>query len=389
VAAAYNGQIMRRLFDYPFRIFFLSTAIWAVVAILLWVGLVTGQLALAPTLPFMDWHRHELLFGFVTPAIAGFLLTAVCVWTSTERLHGPSLCSLWLVWLAARVLNLWDAGLPLPVMQAVNLAFLPLVALDAGRRIVRARQGRHAIILVVLALLWLAQAAFLLHNAMTATGVGLLAVSFLMLVIGGRITPAFSANWLRLQGGEPDKVRLVPQLEIALVIAGASLVLALLLAPPAVAAVLAALLAALVTVRIVLWRGWLVRAEPLLWILHLSLLWLPVGLVLLAGQLLAGWPPAAWQHAIGSGAIGGLVLGVMARVALGHTGRPLRLPPGMTFAFILVHLAAAVRVATALALLPWQPGILLAGIAWTAAWLIFLWRYTAILASPRVDGKPG
>lgn len=131
------------------------------------------------------------------------------------------------------------------------------------------------------------------------------------------------------------------------------------------------------------------RAEPLLWILHLSLLWIPAALLLLAGHHLLGWPATAWQHALGIGAMGGLILGVMTRVALGHTGRPLQLPPGMVTAYLLIQLAVVVRLLTVFAVIPWRWGTSLAAAAWIAAFLLFLWRYLPVLCSPRVDGKAG
>src|SRR5690606_22941155 len=117
--------------------------------------------------------------------------------------------------------------------------------------------------------------------------------------------------------------------------------------------------------------------------------WVPIALALLAGTLLADWPSSAWAHAAGTGAIGCLILGVIARVSLGHTGRPLVLPRGMVTAFVFIHLAALIRVLTALEMIPWHPGIGLGSLLWILAYAIFLFRYTRILASPRADHKPG
>jgi uncharacterized protein involved in response to NO len=155
------------------------------------------------------------------------------------------------------------------------------------------------------------------------------------------------------------------------------------------AGILAISAALLMLVRLAGWRGWLVRSEPLLWVLHLSILWVPLALILLAGTLLAGWPSNAWAHAAGTGAVGCLVLGVIARVTLGHTGRPLLLPKGMVLAFAAIHLAAALRVLTALGAIPWHPGIGASVLLWEFAYGMFLVRYARILASPRPDGKAG
>jgi uncharacterized protein involved in response to NO len=156
-----------------------------------------------------------------------------------------------------------------------------------------------------------------------------------------------------------------------------------------VTGVLALLSGTLMLVRLAGWKGWLVREEPLLWILHLSILWVPVSLFLLAGTLFAGWPSNAWSHAAGTGAIACLILGVIARVALGHSGRPLVLPRGMVLAFWAIHLAALIRVVTAFDVISWHSGIGGSALLWLVAFGIFLYRYTAILASPRPDGREG
>ncbi len=385
---------IKNLFAYPFRIFFISTAAWAIIAVFVWVAFVTGLLGRFTPLPSMAWHQHEMLFGFLTPAIAGFLLTAVCVWTGTERLHGLPLVFLWLVWLAGRMATTMGGGLPDGVLMALVLVFLPLVAIDAAWRICSTRQWCHLLILVILGLLWLMEIDMLLNFSGSLAGPTLVMAALLMLVVGGRITPAFSASWLRSKQRESDKIQIYPWLERTLSGSFLALFLAMLFMPSSVNdllvnGLLAAILALISLVRILLWRGWLVIEEPLLWILHLSLLWIPVGLLLLAGNLLLDWPATAWQHAVGTGATGGLILGVMSRVALGHTGRPLKLPGGMVTAFYLVHGAAAVRVLTALDVLPSHFGILCAALLWVLAFSIFLWRYMPILTSPRIDGQPG
>jgi uncharacterized protein involved in response to NO len=378
------------MFAYPFRVFFLSVAAWALVAVLLWVPQVTGWWQLPLALDPLAWHRHEMLFGILSAAIAGFLLTAVCVWTGTERLHSWSLLALWLVWLAGRILLLVGASLPEILVIGLNLLFLPLVMLDAGRRIWRARQQRHLIVLLAVGLIWVAQAVFLLLDSAAAVPAALVGATLLMLVIGGRITPTFSAGWLRMQGGDPGRVRIFPWLEYATLGTVVALFVLILVDVGGIWTLVAALVAALVTgARLAAWRGWLVRRDPLLWILHLSLLWIPVALLLLAGAEAGWWPATVWYHALGIGAMGGLILGVISRVSLGHTGRPLVLPRGMVVAFVLVHASAVVRVVTAFGGLSWQTGVSLSALLWMLAFALFLWRYGSILIRPRVDEAPG
>lgn len=385
-----TGGSAATVFAYPFRIFFLSAAGLAVLLVPAWLILLLGGWRWPLALPALAWHQHEMLFGFLQAAIAGFLLTAVCAWTGTQRLHALPLLALWLLWLVGRLLMLTGAALPPAIVVTVDLAFLPLVMLDFGWRVLRARQYRQLLVLAVLAGFWLMDLGFHLYPGGVSVHAALLLAMLLMLVIGGRITPAFSGNWLRLQGRDATPIRVIPALERA-VLAAMLAVLAVELWPagPALRASAALLTAGLVAMRLLLWRGWLVGAEPLLWILHLALAWIPVALLLLAASAMGWVAPTAWVHAAGTGAIGALILGVMSRVALGHTGRPLQLPPGMTAAFVLVLVAGLIRVATAVGLLPWRLGVATAAALWIAAYLIFLIRYWSVLSSPRLDGKPG
>ena len=378
-----------QLFAYPFRIFFLSMTVLTLAAIPLWVLEISGAINLPLAMPGLFWHQHEMLFGFLSAAIAGFLLTAVCVWTGTERTHGWPLVLLWSVWLAGRLLLLLGAGLPDWLVQGVNLAFLPLVMIDAGWRVVKARQKRQLMILVVLGLLWAMQIGFVTRLDMTYSYGALIMAMALISIIGGRITPAFTNGWLNRNGVNGPAVKMVPQLDLAALFSMIALLLTLFAGWHTVAALLAVIAAGLMLIRLYNWKGWLARREPLLWILHLSILWVPVALLLLAGTLLADWPSNAWSHAAGTGAIGCLILGVIARVSLGHTGRPLVLPKGMVLAFVAIQLAAVIRVITALNMIPWHPGIGTSTLLWVLAYGLFLVRYTGVLARPRADGKPG
>ncbi len=178
---------------------------------------VTGVVQLPLALPALFWHQHEMLFGFLSAAIAGFLLTAVCVWTQTNRTHGALLAGLWSVWLAGRLLLAFGGNLPDWLVQGVNLAFLPpLVMIDAGWRVWKARQKRQLMILLVLGLLWLMQIGFVTRLDMAFSYGALIMAMALISIIGGRITPpAFSAGWLRQRGGNAEAVRMIPALDMA------------------------------------------------------------------------------------------------------------------------------------------------------------------------------
>ncbi|MDI9244358.1 NnrS family protein [Marinobacter sp. CHS3-4] len=374
---------LSQLFSYPFRIFSVSLALFAVLAVPLWVGELTGLLHLPLGLPGFFWHQHEMLFGFLSAAIAAFLLTAVCVWTGTERTHGAPLLGLWLVWLGGRLLMGFGEGLPIWLINGGGLLFLPLVMLDAAWRIWGARQYRQVVILLVLLLLWIMQAGFLLSYNEAFSAGGLLMAMTLAGIIGGRITPAFSTGWLRQQGMAEPGISVVPVLDRMFVAAMIILLLLPLAGYQWWAGLVAVPASVLMFARLFGWKGWLVMSNPLLWILHISLLWIAVALVLLAGHQLLGWPEGAWIHAAGLGVIGSLVLGVIARVCLGHTGRALVLPRGMVLAFVAMQVATVIRVVTAFGLLDWSFGVSVSAVLWVVAYLIFLIRYTGILMRPR------
>ncbi|HLT14116.1 MAG TPA: NnrS family protein [Marinobacter sp.] len=388
-SAEHTGASVGQLFAYPFRIFFLSMTVLTVIGVPLWVLEVSGVLNLPLAMPALFWHQHEMLFGFLSAAIAGFLLTAVCVWTQTERTHGLPLMLLWGVWLAGRVLLAFGGSLPDLLVQGINLAFMPLVMIDAGWRVWHARQKRQVMIVVVLGLLWLMQIGFVTRLDMSFSYGALIMAMALISIIGGRITPAFTAGWLRQRGEDASAVKMIPALDMAALFSMILLMASLVTGWQTLTAIIAVVAAALMLVRLYNWKGWLVRSEPLLWILHLSILWVPVALILLAGSLVAGWPSNAWSHAAGTGAVGCLILGVIARVSLGHTGRPLVLPKGMVLAFVAIQLAALIRVLTAFEVIPWHPGIGSSTLLWVVAYGLFLIRYTGVLASPRADGRAG
>ncbi len=388
-SAQADSASVSQLFSYPFRIFFLSMTLLALLVIPLWVLQVTGVINLPLAMPGLFWHQHEMLFGFLSAAIAGFLLTAVCVWTQTERTHGFRLVLLWCVWLAGRLLLALGADLPDWLVQGFNLAFLPLVMLDAGWRIWHAKQKRQLMILVVLGLLWLMQIGFVTRLNMAFSHGALIMAMALISIVGGRITPAFTTGWLRQHGLDASAVKTIPALDMATLFSMILLTASLVTGWQTLTGILAIIAGTLMLVRIANWKGWRARKEPLLWVLHLAILWVPIALYLLAGTIFAGWPSNAWSHAAGTGAISCLILGVIARVTLGHTGRPLVLPKGMVIAFIAIQLAALIRVLTAFDIIPWHPGIGSSTLLWIFAYGMFLVRYTKILASPRPDGRAG
>lgn len=377
-----------------FRPFFLAGTAFAALAIPLWLGVLAGWWpAWQPAGGALAWHRHEMLFGFGTAIVAGFLLTAAQNWTGRPGPSGRPLAALALLWLAARLA--WLFAAPPWLLIPLELAFLPAVALAVGRTLWAVRQVRNYPTVGLLALLTFADLLVMLgllrgDAAWQRQGVlaALWLVATMMGLIGGRVIPFFTQRGL----GRPAQVAALAWLEWGA--QGGLVLLAVLTAAgvalqphPAFGALFAAV-ALLHGVRLARWHDADLWRVPLLWSLHLAYAWMVAAL---AGQALwhFGWLASSSLalHALAVGGVGGLILAMVARVSLGHTGRPLQAPRAMLWAFALVNLAAVARVLLP-AVLP-LGALLLAGACWTGAFALFVWHYAPLLCRPRPDGQPG
>lgn len=384
-------------FAYGFRPFFLLAGVYACVAIIIWLGLFgAGSSGSGTFLPQL-WHGHEMLFGFVSAAIAGFMLTAVPSWTGSRGFGGAPLVALVVLWLAGRVAFLPLLDLPFAVVATAELVFLPGLLILVAPSLLRSR-NRNTPLILVLAALWTCDLYFLLAArdgnftaASTALRVALSIVLLLITVIGGRITPAFTSNALRRHGVEVS-FRSSPVVERLLIVAMlAYIAVDILAATPAVVILVSTIAAALQVLRLSRWHSLKTFGEPVVWILHVAYLALPVGLVLRVVHTSAGFGWAAfWQHALGIGAAATMILAVMTRASLGHTGRELVVSPAIVIAYIALVLAMFLRVFGP-AFLPVSYGttMLLAGGAWLVSFALFVIVYAPILVTRRVDGRSG
>lgn len=356
----------------------------------------TGALPL-PNLPPQLWHAHEMIYGFIGAAIAGFLLTAVPNWTGARRIAGAPLVVLALVWLAGRVAFAASAVLPLTVVAVCDLAFFPVLAGFLAQPLIRAR-NRNTPLLLVLAGIWLTDIAFvygLLRSDVQLSRAALLVaidvILVLITIIGGRIIPAFTASALRARGRAAD-LRTNPWVTGFVIAATVAVVLSDIFAPwHAIAGAIAGGAALLQAWRLAGWRSLRTRDEPLVWCLHLAYSWLPVGLALKAVFLLTGadWS-AHWLHALTIGTAASMVLAVMTRAALGHSGRPLIPAKSIVIAYALLSCAALVRViAPSVVPMDYRWTVLTSSALWIAAFALFLITYTPILMRPRIDSRPG
>jgi uncharacterized protein involved in response to NO len=395
-AAATPGRGLA-LFAYGFRPFFLLAGWYAAVSVPVWLWLYRTGASPFERVPPQLWHGHEMLFGFAIAAIAGFMLTAVPSWTGSRGFAGLPLVMLTVLWLLGRVAFATAGHIPPALIAVAELAFLPGLLLLVAPAVLRTL-NRNLPLLFVLALFWYLDAAFLraalngdpaLARQMLLVTLGV--VLLLITVVGGRIVPAFTANALRARGLEVT-LRTRP-LADRLVIAGmAALAVAdFFRISASISASIAGCTALMHAVRMSGWQTRYTLKDPIVWILHAGYLWLPVGLTLRALHGLWGIGFAAnWVHALGAGAAATMVLAVMTRAALGHTGRPLNVAPAIVWSYCLLLAAGILRVfGPAILPLGYVTIVTISSIAWIAAFLLFGLVYTPILTRPRADGRPG
>jgi uncharacterized protein involved in response to NO len=380
------------LLSYGFRPFFLFGSLYAGLAILVWLPLYLGGLSLPTHFAPRDWHVHEMLYGFLPAVVAGFLLTAVPNWTGRLPLQGRPLLMLLLVWAFGRVavnLSGWIGWLPAAVLDG---AFLAVLAAVTAREIAAGHNWRNLKVLIVLCALFAGNLVFHLEvhfngTADYGTRLGVAASIVLIMLIGGRIVPSFTRNWLvrenpgRLPSpfGELDKW--------SLVLSGAALLVWI--ARPEGPATAAALLAAGLgqAARLARWAGDRAWRDRLVLILHVAYAFIPLGFVLVGLSGLGLIPVGAGIHAWTGGAVGAMTLGVMSRASLGHTGRPLTASGALQALYGLVVLSALTRIGLALA--PEWSQVLLpaAGLGWAAAFLGFALAYWPVLTRARLLGQ--
>jgi uncharacterized protein involved in response to NO len=370
-----------------FRPFFLIAGIWAAVALPVWLAALGGKLVLPSAFAPVAWHAHELLFGFVMAAVAGFLLTAVPNWTGRMPLQGWSLGALAGLFVAGRVAVTFSAVTGPEAAAAVDLAFPAALLMALAREIVAGRNWRNLPMLAALALLGAANGLTHLEAlGWAATGaaglrLGIAVVLLLIALVGGRIIPSFTRNWL-VKRGETRLPAPAGRLDAAALAVTAAALLSWAAAPGWTGdAPLMALAALANAVRLARWRGYLTGAEPLVWVLHLGFAWLPVGFALMALTPVLGLPPSAAAHALTGGAMATMIVAVTTRAARGHTGRALTAGRATTAVYALVTLAAVARLAAASVAGGTMPLLAIAGAAWVGAFAMFLAVYGPMLLS--------
>lgn len=369
-----------------FRPFFFGGAAWAVVALVLWLLSLLGGLTLPSVLDPLAWHRHEMLFGFVGAIVAGFLLTAIPNWTGRLPIAGLPLAALFGLWAAARLALLWSAEVGLILAAVLDIGFFVVFAFVAGREVLAAKNRNLPIVALVLLFgtanaLDYAGAVGWIIDSEVGFRAGIALVIVMISMIGGRIIPSFTRNWMVKQGFKGHLPGQPSRFDMATIGVTALGLLAWVVAPSrSLAGWIIALAGLLQLVRLARWSGWRTLSDPLVLILHVGYTWVPVGLLLLAGSILgAGMPRTVAIHALTAGAMASMILAVMTRATLGHTGRELKAGAGTIAIYLCVTLGAALRVAAGLGFIGYRVGMEGAGVLWGTSFLLFLLLYGSVL----------
>ena len=384
---------MRAVLNLGFRTFYALGAMMAIVALAYWLHGFAGGSTPGSYLQGTTWHSHEMLFGYLAAVMTGFLFTAVRNWTGLPTPVGAALAVVALLWLAARVLLFTG---PLELAVGIDLAFLPVVALAIAAPIFRSRNKRNYKVVGIVAAVAVAHLMFhlafageipdMVVRSSIFAAIDLVAVMFAL--IGGRVIPAFTRN--AIPGANP---RHVPWVEF---FAFLSLVLIVVLdfgtpwwpnlkwGPT----LLFFVAGAVHLLRLVLWQPQLTFKNPLLWMLPIAYAWLPVALFLSALSSMGVGSPSAWIHALTVGALSSMMMAMMMRSSLGHTGRSLVASGADIVAFLLLQFAAMTRIMAA-SIGDYRSMVILSGVLWILAFALFLARYLPMLLRPRADGKPG
>lgn len=375
-----------RVFQNGFRPFFFGAGLWAALAMALWIAAFAGLITIPTAFDPLGWHAHEMIYGFVPAAMAGFLLTAIPNWTGRMPLQGLSLIGLFSVWILGRVATAFSSWIGLAGAAFIDLSFLALLLAVVLREIVAGRNWRNLPVVMAVGALFIASLLTYYEavEALPPNGfgprLGIAIVVMLINLIGGRIIPSFTHNWLKKQGAAqlPAPLNWFDKLSMAL--SGVALAAWVFLPGASLAGGLLLLAGVAAFVRLARWRGYLTYSEPLVLILHVAFLWVPVGLFLLGLSFFTESMPAiVGLHALTAGAMGGMILAVMTRATLGHSGRALAADRVTALIYLAVTAAALTRVAAPLLPFEYFPLLMISAALWLTAFGLFTIHYGRIL----------
>ena len=386
--APWSGK--HALWALGFRPFYVLASVLAVLAIPVWLAHYLGWASWSPNIT-LGWHMHEMVFGFAVAVVVGFLFTAGRAWTGLWTPRGLHLAALALLWCAARVAML--SG-PAWLAAGLDLAFLPLAAWSMYRVLQRSGNKRNLFLVLLLGLLTVANGAYhaaamelIALSVIAPVHAGILLIVLIEAVIGGRVIPMFTDS----AAPGPAKSLVLPRndkIAMALVVAAVAGWVAGV--PGPLMAALAFVAAAATALRLALWKPYRAAAVPLLWILHLSYAWIPVGFAMLGLAAIGIGAASTAFHALAVGSMAGLIIGMMTRTTLGHTGRKMAVGTAERAMYALIQAGAVARVAAGLAPADWRAALLTASaLCWTVSFALFLAVYAPYLWKARLDGKEG
>lgn len=382
---AHTGPV---LLSYGFRPFFLAAGIWAVLAMALWILALLADLPIGGLYGGPAWHAHEMLFGYSTAALAGFLLTAIPNWTGRLPVSGTPLALLFAFWLAGRAALLAPDIIGTTLAVAVDALFLPLLFVICLREIVAGRKWRDLKILAAVAALALANGGY--HVLVLGAGDPALAnrlavAAFITLIgiIGGRIIPSFTRNWLAKREA---KTLPTPYNHFDTVALGTGLVALaswVILSDHLMTTVVSALAGLLHTIRLLRWQGWQTGAERLVLVLHFAYAFVPLGFFIIALVPMGLFDPVSALHVFTVGGIGLMTLAVMSRATRGHTGEPLTASPMTGLSYLALFLGAILRPLATLAPDHYMTLVSISGFCWMLAFALYVLEYAPILLTKR------
>lgn len=382
------------LFELGFRPFFLLAGLSALVLVMSWIGVYFGLPTYASYYGPLMWHGHEMIFGYTVAVIAGFLLTAVGNWTGQKMPKNTLLIALVVLWCLGRVLPFFQTFVPVWLIAGVDIGFLPCVGVVIGRAIIKSKNKRNLFFVPIFFLFTIANVLMHLDVQADYGDLGIIGermamgiVVLIVGIIGGRVIPFFT------QAGLPGfKAKMSDVVNKASIVAVAmfAVLYAFLGQQSMVVGVVAVVTAGIHAVKLKGWYTSRIWGEPLLWVLHLSYVWFIVGLVLLGVESFMPLLGKPGLHALTVGLIGGITLGMMSRVSLGHTGRALKIVASIKLTFVLINIAALIRVFVPLVSPDfYHLAVGTSGILWCITFVLFLMAYIPVLIYPRVDGRLG
>lgn len=376
------------LFSYGFRPFFLGAGIWAVLAMLLWILSLTLGMPLGGSYDALNWHAHEMLFGFGSAVLAGFLLTAVPNWTGSLPVSGTPLIILAGFWLAGRLAFLYPDLIHFYTAIALESLFLPLLLVICAREIIAGKQWKNLKVLIGVTILTIANLIF--HYSVITDGdialasrIAVSAYVLLIMIIGGRIVPSFTRNWLNRN----QKTRFpVPfnRYDAVCIIIGAFALLSWIFIPETMVTLLLACLAAILHIaRLTRWRGWETAPEKLLVILHIAYAFIPAGFIAIALSAADMLNAYSTLHILTVGAVAMMMLAVMGRATRGHTGNALTASPLTILSYVCLIASALLRPFAEIILNYFHTILALSALLWIAAFALFLIEYAPMLLQDR------